>query len=406
MGVKNIQGELRVNNEVIATQDWVNQQIIEPAIIATFNITEDDISNDTNVVHLQNLSGMTEIDWGDGIINNELSHIYTLAKEYKCKIYDVINIGDYAFMDCYSLISAIISDQVMSIGEGVFWECRNLMKAVIGNSVTSIGTDAFYECRSLLEIVIPDSVTSIDGSAFSSSSVTNVIFKNPIPIDYVTPFFWFDHYPSLTHIYVPYGCKQTYIDKWTVDGATQDILDKIVESDREATMSDVDELREYVDNLPEATTSTSGLMSASDVNKLNECYNRGVFCSIANLTQLMNSISYLSHPRLIQLIVAKEVWTSEAQEAAALRDFLNAGGNLFSYVSQNSLKAFYTQAHNISYKNGVIHLTEYRLMINASDADLQVEKISFGNGINGFESSRDTFDLKNIGKYLSFKVYD
>jgi hypothetical protein len=55
-------------------------------------------------------------------------------------------------------------------------------------------------------------------------------------------FLWFDRCTSLTHIYVPYGCKQAYIDKWTADGATQDILDKIVESDREATMSDVNTL--------------------------------------------------------------------------------------------------------------------------------------------------------------------
>ena len=129
---------------------------------------------------------------------------------------------------------------------------------------------------------------------------------------------------------------------------------------------------EYVDNLPEATSSTSGLMSASDVNKLNECYNRGVFCSIADLTQLMNSISYLSYPRLIQLIVAKEVWTSEAQEAAALRDFLNAGGNLFSYVSQNSLKAFYTQAHTISNNNGVVYLTVYKLKRFLLEMELMV----------------------------------
>jgi hypothetical protein len=97
---------------------------------------------------------------------------------------------------------------------------------VIGNSVTSIGERAFYDCKSL----------------------TSVVFKNPIPITYNSSLPWFTDCVLLTRIYVPYGCKQAYIDKWAADGATQDILDLIVESDknREAMMSDVNILREVI----------------------------------------------------------------------------------------------------------------------------------------------------------------
>jgi hypothetical protein len=45
------------------------------------------------------------------------------------------------------------------------------------------------------------------------------------------------HCTALTHIYVPYGSGQTYKKAWS------DYADKIVESDREATMSDVNALK-------------------------------------------------------------------------------------------------------------------------------------------------------------------
>ena len=70
MGIKNIQGELRVNDEIVATQDWVNKQNTA-SIIATFNITKEN-----QTITLQNLTGLTQIDWGDGIVNNDLTHTY------------------------------------------------------------------------------------------------------------------------------------------------------------------------------------------------------------------------------------------------------------------------------------------------------------------------------------------
>ena len=304
-------------------------------LTAIFNIITDETS-----ITLQNITGAAiQIDWGDGVINNDFTHIYKEAGTYICKIYGVTSIGYSAFRDCSSLTSVeipngivsidnfafsgcsrltevVIPDSVTSIGYEAFKYCNNLTKLIIPNSVTSIGEYAFRGCSSLTEVVIPYSVTSIGGSAFSScdsltnikipdsvtsigggafalcsltnikipdsitsiggwtfedcsslteivipdsvtsigsgafrgcSSLTNVTFKNSVPIDYIKSYLdeallWFDGCTSLTHIYVPYGCKQIYVDKWISDGASQDILDKIVESDREATMSDVNTL--------------------------------------------------------------------------------------------------------------------------------------------------------------------
>ena len=411
MGVKNIQGELRVNDEIVATQDWINERltdyVVEPSIIATFNITE---VNTT--IALKNINRMTQINWGDGITDSNLSHIYSAPGEYTCTIFSATSIGKQAFYDCGSLTSVVMNDMVSEIGASAFSHCDKLANVIIGSNVTSIGLAAFNNCQSLMKIVIPSNVTKIGVSAFISSNATiyceveskpsgwelsnsdtnsdwnssrpvvwnckyntiaddgyiyvtindinygiidnkamvanqsrtmvqamipsliyykakhyNVIeikdeafrscmfltnvdiqdgimsinnhafsncssltsieipdsvttigdsafehcycltsviisigakqigdfvfdicrklkevkFRNPIPIEYKES--WFTGCSSLTHIYVPYGCKQAYIDKWTADGAPQDILDKIVESDREAMMSDVNALK-------------------------------------------------------------------------------------------------------------------------------------------------------------------
>jgi hypothetical protein len=90
--------------------------------------------------------------------------------------------------------------------------------------------------------------------------LTSVVFKNQNPITYASHSPWFTDCPSLIHIYVPYSREQAYIDKWTEDGVTQDILDKIVESDREAMMSDLNELdNKYVKLNPDSNEQEQSL---------------------------------------------------------------------------------------------------------------------------------------------------
>ena len=85
-------------------------------------------------------------------------------------------IGDSAFMDCFSLTSIKIPNSVTSMGSDVFGSC-GLTNIEIPNNVTSIGWNQFYGCRSLISIVISRSVIKIDGLAFTAcDSLTDVYY--------------------------------------------------------------------------------------------------------------------------------------------------------------------------------------------------------------------------------------
>jgi hypothetical protein len=129
-------------------------------------------------VSFQNLTGMTKIDWGDGTINNKLSHHYEPNQFVSCKIYGVTSIGERAFDGRLELTSVEIPDSVNSIGEDAFRYCTSLTSVEIGSSVTSIKNSAFNSCTGLTNVVISNNVTSIESSAFySCTSLTSVEYK-------------------------------------------------------------------------------------------------------------------------------------------------------------------------------------------------------------------------------------
>ncbi len=106
----------------------------------------------------------------------------------------VMQIGDYAFLDCKSLKSVDISASVMQIGSHAFCNCESLTSVNIPNGVTQIGDSAFRFCRSLSSVHILDSVTKISGWAFKDcKSLKSVSVPGGAEIDARA-------FESITHI--------------------------------------------------------------------------------------------------------------------------------------------------------------------------------------------------------------
>ena len=100
---------------------------------------------------------------------------------YNGELYDVISIGEYAFLYCSSLTSITIPNSVTSIGDYAFSYCSSLTSVTIPNSVTSIGDDAFEFCSSLTSVTIPNSVTYIGEAAFYyCRSLTSITIPNSV----------------------------------------------------------------------------------------------------------------------------------------------------------------------------------------------------------------------------------
>lgn len=144
--------------------------------VCTFNIT--DVNTTINI---QNITNMSEINWGDGIIDTNLSHTYTNIGEYTCIIKGVTSIGESAFSSCRSLTSITIGNSVTSIGDWAFDNCDSLTSIEIGSGVTSIGDHAFSGCSSLTSIEIGSGVTSIgDWAFYNCDSLTSVVIPNSV----------------------------------------------------------------------------------------------------------------------------------------------------------------------------------------------------------------------------------
>ena len=153
----------------------------------------------------------------------------------------VTSIGDVAFYGC-TFQNITIPKSVTSIGGSAFADCNKLQtmnvdgdnhvydsrnncnaiietatnklvsgcrKTIIPNSVSSIGRAAFANDTIDL-IVIPESITFIDDLAFYRSMThkdSKIIFKSSIPPTFGKEVF----YSKSGTMYVPIGCKETYI---------------------------------------------------------------------------------------------------------------------------------------------------------------------------------------------------
>lgn len=91
---------------------------------------------------------------------------------------DVTEIGERAFLACFSLKSITLPNSVTEIGYSAFYGSY-LTEVTIPNSVTNIGYSAFSAC-SLTDITIPHSVVEIGESAFLNNNFTSITIPSSV----------------------------------------------------------------------------------------------------------------------------------------------------------------------------------------------------------------------------------
>lgn len=75
-------------------------------------------------------------------------------------------IGNYAFLNCFSLAMTALPEGITSIGESAFQSCINLPITSLPEGLTVIPTHAFNGCSKLALTSLPEGMTTIGSQAF------------------------------------------------------------------------------------------------------------------------------------------------------------------------------------------------------------------------------------------------
>lgn len=129
----------------------------------------------------------------------------------------VTKIDDFAFFSCKKLKTIEIPQNVYNLGRNVFQGCESLEKISLSSNLKLIPIQTFQGCLNLKEITLPEKIDSIGSSAFSGcNSLEKLHIKSENPP--VTGS-WFKEDCENCTLYIPQGCKTTYInagEPWTL----------------------------------------------------------------------------------------------------------------------------------------------------------------------------------------------
>ena len=159
-----------------------------------------DVTNDKSLI--SHPSSVKRVVLGDGVVSIRYGAFLDCRSLTSIFIpEEVTYIANGVFARCFSLTSIHIPKGVTSIGASMFLRCTSLSSIYIPKSVVEIGTDAFDACTSLKSIHIPEGVTSIGAYTFSECKSLKSIH---IP-EGVTSIgaYAFQYCKSLKSIYIP-----------------------------------------------------------------------------------------------------------------------------------------------------------------------------------------------------------
>ncbi len=108
----------------------------------------------------------------------------------------VVEIGDWAFMNCPGLVEISLSNNLSEIKNEVFAYCESLESIVIPSSVSSINYAAFRGCSLLKNVSISNSTTCIGEYAFYDCvSLESIVIPKSVELIEATVFY---NCPSIT----------------------------------------------------------------------------------------------------------------------------------------------------------------------------------------------------------------
>ena len=139
-------------------------------------------------LYIKGTGAMQDYDWN----YNETTKIVTTGAPWhdshsasvkKLVVEDgITSIGNDAFSDCESLVSAELAEGITSIGDGAFTGCYDLEKINIPNSVTSIGYDAFDSCWTLPSLELPSGLSKLESSAVSFTAFKELTVPHGVKV--------------------------------------------------------------------------------------------------------------------------------------------------------------------------------------------------------------------------------
>jgi hypothetical protein len=132
----------------------------------------------------------------------------------------VLNIGDGAFGDAFTLRDVTIPNSVTNVGVEAFYSCEGLASVTLGDKVANIGQAAFFFCPALTSIVIPGSVTNIGLEAFAGGQkLSKVCFEGDAPADGGSIFFADNALSTISYVAGKAGWGASYDGIPTAPGA-------------------------------------------------------------------------------------------------------------------------------------------------------------------------------------------